>query len=155
AVLEPDAIGRVGAKKPGAVGGAARERRGLAQLAGFEIHERADPGARGIVLRGTDRMHIAIAAADRGRDRIPGAHARLCRGPQPLPETGVMATPAEEAEVVAAQPRRAVGRDERGFDAQGPRAAQRIEKLRTPAGERLPPRAQQHARGYVLLERRL
>src|SRR4029077_17670240 len=72
-----------------------------------------------------------------------------------LPQSGLVAAPAEEPEILARQPRGTVAGDQRSLDAEGTRAAQRIEKLRILRRELRPAGAQQHTRGDVLAQWRL
>ena len=158
AVGEAHAVGRIGAEEPGPIRLARRERRGLGQQPRLEAHQRAHSGTRGVIPRATDRGRVAIAPAhpDPGCKR-----RRLTRGgtafrlrAQALPERCVVTAPAEEAEIIAPQSRGPVGGDQRRLDAEGARAAERIEELAPARRVLRPAGAQQHSRRHVLLERR-
>ena len=108
-----------------------------------------------VVLCLVQHHRILVEAEEHGLERLQSTgRAQLCGVMQLFPQSSIMPAPAEEAEVVAAQPRCDVGRHQRSLDQQRARAAQRIDQAAAGRIHAGPAGTQQHGRSEVFLERR-
>ena len=154
-VAEPQTPGRVGAEQTDrcAVGTRLGERPRL------EPRDLRDAGMRRVETRLADERRVEVTPAQDDTLRTAtletrsGAH--LGRIHQGLPQRRVVTEPSQETEIAPTVVGRETRGHARGLDHQRPRAAHRVEEGRALGGERGPARAQQHAGGDVLAQRRL
>ena len=124
----------------------------LGERALLHVNPIGEPGARGVLDGHANGVRVGIGtqnAAAHGPRRAP--FARLAE--QPLPERGVVAVPAPEAEVLAIHRRRRIGGDGGALDEKRARSAHGVQQHPARFADGRPPRAQEHGGGDVFLQR--
>jgi hypothetical protein len=111
-----------------------RRWRQVCELAALGMDVLREAGARRIVERRADRCGLTIVGTKQHALDVPRGAPLGRLGQQALPERLVVAAPAQEAELVAQQTRRDVGRDQRSLDREAAGTAHRVDEPKLAVG---------------------